>query len=174
MGATAAIIGASAIMTGATAYSQSRAQKAEGAYQSQMYEANSRIANIQAEDAIMRGDQEASKHKTQVKKLIGSQRASLAAQGVDINSGSALDVQADTAALGAEDEQTIKNNAWREAWGYKVQASDYLNSATFARLSSKNAAKNTILTAGMNIASDAGKGYYYSKSGTTTKTDSEK
>lgn len=168
MGAVAAIVATSAIMTGATAYSQSRAQKAEGAYQSQIYEANARLADLQAEDAISRGDAEAKKHNTQVKKLIGSQRAAFAAQGIDINSGSPLDVQADTAALGAEDEQTIKNNAWREAWGYKVQASDYRNSGAFSLLSSKNAAKNTVLTAGMNIAGDASNAYYYSKAGKTT------
>lgn len=166
MGATGAIVAISALMQGASAYSQSKAQKSEGAYQSQQLETNSRIANLQAEDAIFRGNQDATKHDQQIKKLIGAQRAALGAQGIDINSGSALDVQADTAGQGAIDTQTIRNNAFREAWGYRVQANDYSSQAEFAKLSAANKSKNTILTAGMNIVGDIGTGYYNSKTKT--------
>lgn len=167
MGATAAIFAVSAVMQGVSAYSQSKAQKSEGAYQSSVLNANARLADAQAEDAIFRGDQDAARSRENVKKIIGSQRASMGAQGIEVNDGSALDVQADTAGQGAIDELTIKNNAYREAWGYRVQANDLRTQAEFTKLSSSNKSKNTILTAGMNILSDGASVYSQSKKGST-------
>src|SRR5690242_19657087 len=62
--------------------------------------------------------------------MIGSQRAGLAANGVDINSGSAVDVQSTTAATGEADALTIRNNAARQAYGQQVQGLNYGNQAT--------------------------------------------
>lgn len=166
MGATAAIFAVSGIMQGISAYSQSKAQKSEGAFQSSVFESNARMADAQAEDAIFRGDQDAARQRENVKKLIGAQRASEGAQGIEVNSGSALDVQADTAGQGAVDELTIKNNAWREAFGYRVQANDLRTQSQFTKLSAANKSRNTILTAGMNIASDAASAYRQTKTGT--------
>ena len=56
------------------------------------------------------------------KQLIGRQRAVLAANGVDVNEGSAVDIQVDTAGIGKLDELTIRSNAAREALGYRYQA----------------------------------------------------
>lgn len=99
-----------------------RAERLLGAYQRQTFEMNAKIAEFQAEDAIRRGDEEANKLLTNVQKLIGSQRTATAAQGIEVDSGSALDIQLDTAALGAVDAQTIKTNAYQEAFGFKAEA----------------------------------------------------
>jgi len=165
MGATGALLAVSVGMQAISGMQQSKAQKQEGAFQSQQLQANSRIANLQADDAIFRGNQDALEHKKKVRQLIGSQRAAAGAQGIEINDGSALDVQADAAGYGEVDALTIRNNAFREAWGYRVQASDYQTQAEFAKLSAGNKSRNTILTAGMNIISTAGDTYYKSKSG---------
>lgn len=167
MGATGALLAVSVGMQALSGYQQSRAQKSEGSFQSQQLMANSRIANLQAEDAIFRGNEDAKAHKQKVKQLIGSQRAAAGAQGIDVNTGSALDVQTDAAGQGEIDALTIRNNAFREAWGYRVQASDYQTQAEFAKLSAANKSKNTILTSGMNILSTVGDTYYKSKSGST-------
>lgn len=173
MGAAAAIFAFSAVMQGVSAYSQSKAQKSEGSYESSILESNARMADAQSEDAIFRGDQEAARQRENVKKLIGAQRAAMGAQGIEVNDGSALDVQADTAGQGAIDELTIKNNAWREAWGYRVQANDLRTQGQFAKLSSENKARNTILTAGANIISDGASAYTKAKSGATPKASSK-
>lgn len=167
MGATGALLAVSVGMQAISGMQQSSAQKSEGAFQSQQLTANSRIANLQADDAIFRGDRDAKDHKADVKRLIGAQRAAAGAQGIEVNSGSALDVQADAAGEGEIDALTIKNNAFREAWGYRVQASDYQTQAEFAKLSASNKSRNTILTTGMNIISTGADTYYKSKSGTT-------
>lgn len=154
MGAT----GALAALQLSSGYSQAQAIEAEGDYQQSIYNINARFADVQAEDAIKRGDKEAIQLKKQAKKLIGSQRVALAAQGIDIESGSALEVQEDTAALAADDVMTIKNNAWKEAWGYRVQAFDFRNRGEFAKLSAKNKARNTLLTSGIQAFSTLNSG----------------
>ena len=144
----------SAVGTGIQGFNQSRAYSAEGAYQKQIYDSNAQIADIQAADAIDRGNRDASALKKQTKRLIGSQRAALAAQGIEVNDADALALQMDTAGQGAQDALKIKNNAWMEAWGYKVQSANYTSQGNFANLAAQNKSRNTILTTGLNIAND--------------------
>lgn len=57
--------------------------------------------------------------------VIGAQRAVAAAHGLDVNSGSPALLQEDAAALGHLDALTIRNNADREAYGYRSQATNF-------------------------------------------------
>lgn len=123
---------------------------AKGQYESgkanqELANANARIADIQADDALVRGREAEGIHRKRTKALIGSQRARFGAQGVDINDGSALDVQADAAYLGELDALTIRNNAAREAWGYKVQAEDYRARGRISRMEGAYGAAGTLL-----------------------------
>lgn len=140
MGATAAL-GVVALGTASSAYGKVRA----GNETQSIYNQNAQIADLQAQDALERGDIDAKKMKRKTEQVIGSQRTSLAAQGVDVNKGSALDVQADAAYLGELDALTIKNNAAKEAWGYKVQASDYRSRGKAAKREGEFGAYTTIL-----------------------------
>lgn len=101
---------------------------------------NSRVAELLSADALARGFDEESRFRTQVRTLIGSQRAAFAGQNVDVGSGSAADVQADAAYLGELDAQTIRLNAAREAWGYQVEAEDRRMAADVARKGGQAAA----------------------------------
>lgn len=161
MGATAAV-GMQGFGAGFSAMGSLGAGKA----QQQLANYNAQVAEMQAQDAIVRGRETEARHRTDVKRMIGSQRAGFAASGVDVNDGSAVDVQADTAALGELDALTIRTNAAREAWGYKIQAQDYAARGQIARAESTSKAVGTILsTAGSAL---------YSKYGfsSTTKKDS--
>lgn len=158
-GANFALAGAQVLSTGAQMFSarkQSKAQAqaitSQGSAEAQMFEQNARLATMQAEDATARGEVEVGQHQRSVKKLLGAQRARLAAQGLDVSADSALDVQAETAQLGALDTLTLRNNAFREAWGYQTQALDYQDRAKMARLTAKAKSKSTILTGGMEVA----------------------
>jgi hypothetical protein len=154
MGASAGIVNmvgdlSSGISGMAGASAQARAIETQGAYQKTMFELNTKFAQLQADDAIRRGDAEVAAHKGQVKKLIGSQRAAMAAQGIEIDSGSAMDVQSDTAMLGELDAMKIKTNAYREAYGYKVEAMNNTMQGELAASAAKNAARNTRVTGGL-------------------------
>jgi hypothetical protein len=76
-------------------------------------------------DAIARGAEAEGRSRSQTKQILGTQRAGYAGQGVDVGTGSAVDVAADTTALGELDAMTIRNNAKREAYGYQVQAAGF-------------------------------------------------
>jgi pyruvate/2-oxoglutarate dehydrogenase complex dihydrolipoamide acyltransferase (E2) component len=94
---------------------------------------NAAVANLQAKDAVDRGAEDESRFRSQVKVAIGGARAATAQRNIDVGFGSAVDVQADAAHLGELDALTIRTNAAREAWGYKVQSTDYTNRAGVAR-----------------------------------------
>lgn len=145
----------STIMAGLTlagGVSQSRAINAMGDYQKSIFDTNARFSELRAEDAIKRGDKEAQNVQKQAKRLIGSQRATLAAQGIELDEGTALQIQEDTAELGAADAMTVRNNAWREAWGFRAQALDFRSQGKMAKLGARNRAASTLLNAGMQSA----------------------
>lgn len=141
------------------AYGQSEAIKAKSDFDAKQFELNSRIADMQSDEAIKQGDKAAAAQKTQAKRVVGAQRAALAAQGINIDSGSALDIQQETAEMGAVDAMTIKNNAWRESWGYKMNAANMRGQADITRISGQNQANNTLLTGGLQAASYGAKGF---------------
>lgn len=147
MGAGGAFAGLSIMSTLYGAYAHHEA----GRRQKKLMERNRRLAELQGEDAIARGEVAAERRKTQTGQVISSQRAALASQGVDVNSGSAADVQASSAYLGELDAVTIRNNAAREAWGYKVQANDYGLRGAYAKQTEDQAAVTTLLTGGSNL-----------------------
>ena len=130
-------------------FNQYQAQKAQGEYQKQMFDLNAKLAELNSQDAIRRGDQTASTLRRENKKLMGSQRAALAAQGIDIDSGSALDIQNETADLGYMDQITAKNNAWREAWGYKVESNNSLAQGNLAKSAANFSAYTSLATGGL-------------------------
>jgi hypothetical protein len=110
---------------------EASAQVAES--QAEQLDYNALVADLQSADAVARGADEEARFRSSVKGIIGSQRAGFAAQGVDVGSGSAVDVQADAAYLGELDALSIKSNAQREAWGFSTQAEDLRLGAGVAR-----------------------------------------
>lgn len=120
-------------------YQQGKAQQAQYDYQAQVNENNRKIAEWQAQDAIKRGDIEEKRHRLKVEQLKGRQRSVLAASNVEIDSGSALDTLGDTAELGELDALTIRSNAEREAYDYRVSAMNQGAEAGANRLAGRNA-----------------------------------
>jgi hypothetical protein len=136
---TALLIASAATSAAGTAQSVRAARRGGKAAQAaanaeaDMMDYNAAVAEISATQAAEQGEVEAARYKEQVEGVIGSQRAGYAGQGVDVSSGSALAVQADTAAIAEMDALQIKSNAARTAWGYKVEAYDNKKRAVYAR-----------------------------------------
>jgi len=168
--AAIAMAGVQAGLTLNQANQESKSQKAQAAYQKTMFDINASQAELQADDAIRRGDKDAQKATLQGRQTIGAQRAALAAQGIEVDSGTALELQADTRVAAAQDAMTIRNNAWREAWGFKAEA---LNASLQGRMSTiaGNARANaTMTTGGIQAFNQFGNGL--SNSGAFTKSSS--
>ena len=152
-------------------YAQAKAQESQGKYQKQSSEFNKSIAELQAEDALKRGNALSNKEKGIINQAIGVENTSYASQGVDVNSTVATQVNADTQRAGILNAITIKNNAWREAWGFKAQAIQYGAAGKFAELAGNAAAENTLLTGGLKAFEGIMKTGYdvYSKGGFGSK-----
>ena len=99
----------------------------------QLSEYNAAVADVQARDARERGDIEANQFRQRTRALIGEQRVGFAAGNLDVNYGSAVDVQADATLLGELDALTARTNAAREAWGFSVEATDLRKQAEIQR-----------------------------------------
>jgi hypothetical protein len=114
----------------------------EGNFQGGQFDTNATLAEGQASDVIARGNQAAGQAIRGGRLLAGSQRAAYAAQGLDASVGSPAQVIANDRQLSELDALTIRNNALREAWGYRTEAASYRAQGNYARMAGRNTAKD--------------------------------
>lgn len=112
---------------------------------------NAGLADQQAADALARGQTAEFSSRLRTAQLKGTQTATLAAHGVALDQGSALDVLTSTDVMGEQDALTIRDNASKEAWGDKVQAANYRSQAANANPWAAGGA--SMLGAAGNVAS---------------------
>lgn len=121
-------IGSTVASTGATLIGQQAAGKAAQAkanYESKVASNNQIVAERNAADARERGKAQEQEHRIKIAQLKGRQRVVQAANGIEIDSGSALDILSDTAEIGELEALTIRNNAERQAVNFENQAQDF-------------------------------------------------
>lgn len=118
-----------AAMSAVGSYYGAKSQASSLAFQSnmdginaQISDTNSRIAELGAQSALYQGNAQVAARTLQAGQVVGAQRASMAANGVDLGQGNAAEVQASTNLLKDIDVNTITANAVRSAWGYRTQA----------------------------------------------------
>jgi hypothetical protein len=128
-------------------------QREEGRRLKIVGEAKARLADREAEDALKRGHIAEGKVRAKTKLLIGSQRAALAAQGIRVDVGSARDIQQEAFAFGEEEAKNVKISAMREAYGYKVKASQATEKGRVAEARGKARAADTLLTGAVRASS---------------------
>ncbi|SNS15788.1 hypothetical protein [Pseudomonas segetis] len=117
----------------------------QGNYLNSVAKVNAGLSDRAAADAIARGAISADEQRRQTQQVIGAQRTGFAANGIDVNTGSAGQIQNDSAALGELDALTLMNNASREAYGYQVQAMDQRRQGKLAKYQGKMEAVGSIL-----------------------------
>jgi hypothetical protein len=106
-------------------YEQGMAQSKAMAYQAQVASNNAQIAQEQASLATQKGEQQATQIGLANRARQGSINAAMAANGVDVNSGSATNVKQSADILGMQDVQTARSNAAIENYGFRSQAMSY-------------------------------------------------
>lgn len=131
-----------------SAYSQNKESK----YNAKIAQNNALINENLAKDAENRGAVDEANHRLKVAQMKSSQRAKFGATGADVNVGSALEVQADTAMMGELDALTIRSNAAREAYGYRGNAANIKSQSSLDTMASKNNIANTLLTGSSKVA----------------------
>lgn len=171
-----------AIGAGTQAYGQKQAGEAAaelGAYNQQVAANNAKYSEAMAQDALQRGDLTASRQRERTAQEIAQQTVAAAGNGVDVNTGSIVDLTSDTARYGELDRLTILNNAQREAFGNRVRGANFESEGNvayqegqYAKSAGTTAAFGTALSGAGNVAT---KWYNFDQAGafgskTKTKT----
>jgi hypothetical protein len=114
-------------------------------YEAGIHDTNAAFARIAAKDALARGDYETFFSYQQAGLARGTVRAQIAGTGVDVNRGSAVDLQRDVM-LGADlDALAIRQQAQREAYGEELQGYDQQQQAAMARQTAASTRKVTAI-----------------------------
>lgn len=154
-----------------SAKSQSMSLKA----QARMDDLNAQLAEKAAQTELARGQREVQSSRLKTAQLKSTQRASMAANGIDLGSDTAVNILSSTDLMGEIDADTLEANAVRSAWGYRTQAVNASNSAIGARATAKGinpaaGAAGSLLSSAGQVASSW---YSMKKAGTLSYTDVE-
>lgn len=138
MGAGALALQAAGMgMSVGSSMNQADAQKNALNYETQVAANNAIIGNYKAGIDQQVGAQQEQSSRLQTAQLFGSQRATMAANGIDMaNSGSATDILATTKYMGERDALTIQDNTAQRVWADKNNAAAYLSEAGASRAAS--------------------------------------
>ena len=132
---------ASTVISAAGAAQAGNAQSQALQYQAQVAANNQIIANQYADRAIQVGQVNAETAMEKNAQQQGVIRAAAGASGFQVDNGTNLRLQEDTAKLGQQDISTIMNNAQEQAYGYQVQGLSYQAQSQLDTMSAANASQ---------------------------------
>lgn len=148
-GTAGASLGWGTLATGANAMGN----LLQGVGQAQQYGYAAKVAGQNSEAALSAGQQAESASKMKYGALEAEQKATQAANGIQVTSGSAEAVRHSTEEIGAMDAALIHYNAARQAFGESTQASLYKSAAKGALVKGVANAATSFL-GGANALSD--------------------
>lgn len=141
---TLAIASLAASVAGAGVSAMGARNEADATAQSYNYKAivaqnNAIIANRNAEYATASGATKAQTNDLKTRNLVSSQIVLQAANGLDVNSGTNVDLRKSAEDIGHLDTMTILNNAAQRALGYKTQGMNFTAEGLLDTQSATNA-----------------------------------
>lgn len=144
MAETMLYVAMAATVAGGLTAAAGQARQAEAAneaaqFKAQVAENNAKTLENNAVYAQRAGRIAAINQGMRARQHQGAVKASQAAAGLDINSGSNVDVQAGEAMAGRQDVLTEEANAQLRAYGYRTQAANERAQAQLDRMEGKNA-----------------------------------
>lgn len=132
---------ASNIAQGIGAKMEGDAAATASRYQAAVADNNAAIARNNALMASRIGDSKATQQELKNRAQMGAIVASQAANGVDVNTGTAKSVQDSAHILGRMDTETIKSDAAREAHAYQTQAAGFESDKKLLKMKAKQQKK---------------------------------
>jgi hypothetical protein len=143
-------------------------------YQAQVAYNNQIIANQNAAYSAAAGEQRAATVSRTGAARLGSIKASQAASGIDVNSGSAADVQQSERQTGRLSSLTEENNALLQAYGYRAAATGYGAEAGLKTAEAAQAPTGAALAAGGGLLGNASAlGYKFNYAGSGSSGDQD-
>ena len=146
----------SAAMTAASQYQQQKSANKQAEFRARVADQNAKTKRKLANYAIEKGRLEEQRQRVKTARLKGTQRAGYALAGVEMDTGSPLDMLEDTAALGEIDALNVRHGAALDAWQHEVGASDALTQSTLYRSSKASPLTQslpTLLSGASSVAS---------------------
>lgn len=116
---------------------------------------NAAISDKAALDATQRGSDAAARETVKAHQINAKIRARAGATGILADTGNYGDIQDQNTGMGEFEALTIRNNAERESYGYKLQSTDSLNKANQIRYEGKAAKTAGTLSALTTLVSGA-------------------
>ena len=147
--ATLALIGAGVAaagtaVSGVMTYNQQK-------YQQKVAKANQAAENARIAGAIDQSQEERQALARKYAATMGAQRASMAANGIDVDFGSAADLQADTQNFYEEDQARLNRNNVNVLKGIDMSAANYGSQAKAAGMAATGTAISTAFDVGTTI-----------------------
>lgn len=124
-------------------------------FEAQQMEFNAQLLDIQKDEVFTQANKDVLAREANIRRMVGTQKATLAAQGVKIDGDLGAVLEAEERRIGMEDVQAIKNNSWREAMGLEIQKTDTLMQAQSTRIQGRENKRATMATAGLRAAGTA-------------------
>lgn len=122
-----------AVGTAASYMQQTKANNNMARYQEQVADQNAKMDKAQAANALAQGSYESDQARIRGQLQKGAQIATLAANNVDITTGSAADILGDTAMFTEQDKRQAQINAAAKAYGYDIDALNQKGAGQFAQ-----------------------------------------
>ena len=133
-----------AVAVVSTAFTANQQVK-QGKFQKATAEYNSRVAENEAEETRNAGVERENIQRRKTAELLSKQRAQLGAGNIDLTSGSALQLQEETVALGEADALRIRSNFENQAGALDTGAALTEAQGEFAESAGRGAAVGTVL-----------------------------
>ncbi len=114
-----------AAMSALGAYSSAKSKRLELQGAADMSDLNAGMSEQAAQQELARGNAAVAASSARAGQVKSSQRAAMAANGIDLGEGSAAEVLASTDLSNEADMQTLTANAVRAAWGQRIQATNF-------------------------------------------------
>lgn len=130
--------------------------------QAEIAEINARGAEFAAQQTLLSGQRRESNVRLKGAQLKSTQKAAMAANGIDLGTGTAAEILTTTDLMTDLDAQAVALDSLRSAWGYRTQGTNYLNEAIGKRaqangLNTTAGAINPFLSGATSLISGATK-----------------
>lgn len=127
----------------------------QGKYEAGVHRQNARMASEAAKDSITRGKDEARQFWKEAGQLKGRQVAAMAANGIDVGWGTALQIQQDTAAALSDDAGKLYRNIEQRTRGFDIEFSNEMGAASAAKSRGKQAMIGSVFGAASSLLGGA-------------------
>lgn len=125
-------------------------------YQASIARLNSQIDLQNAEYSRQVGEQQASQYGIKAGQQMGAIKSAQASSGLDVNSGSAMDVRASQGRLNRLDTDVIRSNAAKTAYNYEIKSTMDNAQAGLYSMAGDNAMSAGLIGAGSSVLGGLG------------------